>query len=150
MDYYLAICYMSTHHKSELVLGVLFIVYLVLGLRTPDPIAIFIDTIFGKTTLLFFVGLLFWKNHLILAILGFIVALNLIYRSSAVSGLDALQRYAPSEVKKVSQFTAFNQFPYTLEQEMVQKMAPKVNSGTSTIRASFKPAIDDLHGAKHL
>jgi hypothetical protein len=141
---------LSTQQKSEVVLGVLFIIYLVLGLRTPDSLANFVDTIFGKLTMLVFVGLLFWKNHPILAILGLVVALNLIYRSSAVSGLDALQRYAPSEVKKSSQFTAFNQFPYTLEQEMVQKMAPAVNAGTSTTRASFKPAMDDLHNASPL
>ena len=141
---------LSTQQKSEVVLGVLFIIYLVLGLRTPDSLANFVETILGKLTLLVFVGLLFWKNHPILAILGLVVALNLIYRSSAVSGLDALQRYAPSEVKKSSQFTAFNQFPYTLEQEMVQKMAPAVNAGTSTTRASFKPALDDTHNASPL
>jgi hypothetical protein len=141
---------MNTQQKSELALGILFIIYLVLGLPTPAPIANLVDTIPGKLMLAAIVGLLFWKNHPILAILGVVVALNLIYRSSAFSGLDALQRYAPSEVKKSSQFTAFNQFPYTLEQEMVQKMAPAVNAGSSTTRASFKPSMDDLHGAKPL
>jgi hypothetical protein len=141
---------LSTQRKSEVALGVLFIIYLVLGLRTPDMLANFVDTIPGKLLLVVVVGLLFWKNHLILAILGLVVALNLVYRSSAVSGLDALQRYAPSEVKKASQFTAFNQFPYTLEQEMVQKMAPAVNAGTSTTRSTFKPAMDNLHNASPL
>jgi len=141
---------LSTQRKSELVLGVLFIIYLVLGMRTPDAIANFVETIPGKLMLVVIVGLLFWKNHPILAILGLVVVLNLIYRSSAVSGLDALQRYAPSEVKKASQFTAFNQFPYSLEQEMVKKMAPAIGSGSSMTRSSFKPAIDNLHGASHL
>ena len=141
---------LSTQHKSEMALGVLFIIYLVLGLRTPDMLANFVDTIPGKLSLATIVGLLFWKNHPILAILGLVVALNLVYRSAAVSGLDALQRYAPSEVKKASQFTAFNQFPYTLEQEMVQKMAPAVNAGTSTTRSTFKPALDDTHNASPL
>ena len=141
---------MNTQQKSELALGILFIIYLVLGLPTPGSIANLVDTIPGKLMLAAIVGLLFWKNHPILAILGLVVALNLIYRSSTFSGLDALQRYAPSEVKKSSEFTAFNQFPYTLEQEMVQKMAPAVNAGSSTIRASYKPSMDNLHGAIHL
>jgi hypothetical protein len=141
---------MNTQQKSELVLGVLFTIYLVLGMRTPDLLANFVDTIPGKLVLTVMVGLLFWKNHPILAILGLVVALNLIYRSSDVSGLDALQRYAPSEAKKASQFTAFNQFPYTLEQEMVKKMTPAVGSGSSLTRASFKPAMDNLHGASSL
>ena len=149
--YNLAICYtmnLSAQQKSELVLGLLFIIYLVLGLRTPDQLANLVDTVPGKLGLAVFVGLMFWKNHPILAILGLLVAFNLIYRSS--SGLDALQRYAPSEVKKASQFTAFNQFPYTLEQEMVKKMAPAVNAGTSTTRPGFKPSSDELHGAQNL
>jgi hypothetical protein len=141
---------MNTQQKSELVLGILFIIYLVLGMPTPDLLANLVETIPGKLMLAGFVGLLFWKNHPILAILGLIVAIVLVYRSSAVSGLDALQRYAPSEVKKSSQFTALNQFPYTLEQEMVTKMAPAIGAGSSLTRAAFKPSLDDLHGATHL
>ena len=63
------------------------------------------------------------------------------------TGLDALQKYAPTEEKKASQFSAFNQFPYTLEQEVVAKMAPVMQSGSSITQASFKPILDDSHDA---
>ena len=66
------------------------------------------------------------------------------------TGLGALQKYAPSEVKKMSQFTAYNQFPYTLEQEIVKQMAPIVRSGTSMTPASYKPMLEDLHDASPL
>jgi len=78
----------------------------------------------------------------------------LMRRSSGDTGLDVglnnLASYAPSEVKKESQFTAFNQFPYTLEQEVVAKMAPIVHSGTSIHAASYKPVLDNLHDASPL
>ena len=68
-------------------------------------------------------------------------------RSSVSTGIDALKRYAPTEEKKASQFSAFNQFPYTLEQEVVKKMAPIVQSGSSMGKASYKPLLDNLYDA---
>ncbi len=83
----------------------------------------------------------------ILAVLALFVAFDLMRRSSAATGFDALKKYAPSEEKKISQFTAFNQFPYTLEQEVVAKMAPIMNSGSSLTQASYKPLLDNLYDA---
>ena len=56
----------------------------------------------------------------------------------------------PSEEKKESQFTAYNQFPYTLEQEIVKKMAPIHRMGGTTLfesKPSYKPLLEDLHDA---
>jgi hypothetical protein len=47
----------------------------------------------------------------------------------------------------MSQFTAFNQFPYTLEQEVVAKMAPIVRSGSSLTPPSYKPLLENLYDA---
>jgi hypothetical protein len=47
----------------------------------------------------------------------------------------------------MSQFTAFNQYPYTLEQEVVKKMAPIVQSGSSLSKASYMPTLENLHDA---
>jgi truncated hemoglobin YjbI len=77
-------------------------------------------------------------------------AFDLIRRSSESTGLDSLQKYVPTEEKKMSRFNAFNQFPYTLEQEMVAKMVPMRNSGSSITQSSFKPVLDDLHNAVSL
>jgi hypothetical protein len=86
-------------------------------------------------------------NNPILAILALFVAFDLMRRSSVSTGIDALKRYAPTEEKKSSQFSAFNQFPYTLEQEVVKKMAPIVQSGSSMTKASYKPLLDNLYDA---
>jgi hypothetical protein len=83
----------------------------------------------------------------ILAVIAALVAFDLMRRSSDTTGLAALQAYAPSEQKKISQFTAFNQFPYTLEQEVVARMAPLVRSGSPLTSATYKPLLDNLYDA---
>lgn len=134
-------------HMGELVLVILFIVYLILGLKTPEPIANVIDTLVGKIVIILIVIYLFMHANPILAVLALFVAFDLIRRSSAATGIDALKKYAPSEEKKFTQFTAFNQFPYTLEQEVVAKMAPIMKSGLSLTQASYKPLLDNLYDA---
>jgi hypothetical protein len=137
-------------NRVELVLVILFILYLILGFKTPEPIANLIDTLAGKIVIFIIVIFLFMHTNPFLAILALFVAYNLIRRSSMITGLDALQKYAPSEEKKSSQFTAFNQFPYTLEQEVVAKMAPITHSGYSINEASYKPLLENLHDASSL
>ena len=137
-------------HMGELVLVILFIIYLILGLKTPQPIASLVDSLFGKIIIILIVIYLFMYCNPILAVLSLFVAFDLIRRSSFASGIDALQKYEPSEQKKMSQFTAYNQFPYTLEQEVVAKMAPIAHSGYSINPPSYKPLLENLHDAATL
>lgn len=134
-------------HTGELFLVVLLIIYLVMGFKTPESVANVIDTLIGKVVIFIVVVFIFMNYNPILAVLALFVAFDLIRRSSMTTGLDALQKYGPTEEKKSSQFTAFNQFPYTLEQEVVAKMAPIRESGSSLTQASYKPLLDDLHQA---
>jgi len=137
-------------NMGELVLVILFIIYLILGLKTPEPIANLVDTLIGKIVIFLIVIYLFINSNPLLAVLSLFVAFDLIRRSSAATGIDALQNYAPSEKKKMSQFTAFNQFPYTLEQEVVAKMAPLVKSGCCITQASYKPVLENTYDASPL
>jgi len=141
---------LKKEHMGELVLVILLIVYLILGLKTPDTIASMIDSLVGKVIIFIIVIYLFMNANPILAVLSLFVAFDLIRRSSMTTGIDALQKFAPSEQKKSSQFTAFNQFPYTLEQEVVAKMAPVMKSGSSLNQSSYKPLLDNLHDASPL
>ena len=141
---------LKKEHMGELVLVVLFIIYLIMGLKTPEPVAGMVDTLVGKIVIFIMVIYLFMHANPILAVLALLVGFDLIRRSSMATGIDALQRFAPSEEKKSSQFTAFNQFPYTLEQEVVAKMAPIMKSGSSLSQASYKPLLDNLYDASPL
>ncbi len=138
---------LKKEHMGEFILVILMIVYLILGFRTPELLANMIDNIIGKVVIILVVIYLFMNSNPILAVIAALVAFDLMRRSNDATGLGALAAYAPSEEKKMSQFTAFNQFPYTLEQEVVAKMAPIVRSGTSLIPASYKPMLDNLHDA---
>ena len=141
---------LKKEHMGEFILVVLMIIYLVMGFKTPDLIANMVDNIIGKVVIILVVIYLFMHANPILAVVAALVAFDLMRRSNDATGLGALAAYAPSEQKKMSQFTAFNQFPYTLEQEVVAKMAPIVRSGTSIMPPSYKPLLDNLHDASPL
>jgi hypothetical protein len=141
---------LKKEHMGEFVLVILMIIYLVMGLRTPEMIANLIDNVIGKVVVILIIVYLFMNANPILAVVAALVAFDLMRRSTETTGLGALAAYAPSEKKRMSQFNAFNQFPYTLEQEVVSKMAPIVRSGSSLTSASYKPVLDDLHDAMAL
>jgi hypothetical protein len=141
---------LKKEHMGELVLVVLFIIYLIMGFKTPESVAGIVDTLAGKIVIFITIIYLFMHANPILAVLALLVGFDLIRRSSMATGIDALQKFAPSEEKKSSQFTAFNQFPYTLEQEVVAKMAPVMKSGSSLSQASYKPLLDNLYDASPL
>ena len=132
---------------GELILAILFIIYLIMGYKTPEPVAGAIDSVVGKIVVLLIVIYMFMHTHPILAILALFVAFDLMRRSTVTTGSDALKRYAPTEEKKSSQFSAFNQYPYTLEQEVVKKMAPIVQSGSTLTKASYKPMLENNYDA---
>lgn len=141
---------MNKGHRAELVLIILMVIYLIMGLKTPDVVANIVDTIVGKVVIILVVGYLFIHANPILAVLAALVAFDLMRRASQATGLDALKKYMPSEEKKTSQFTAFNQFPYTLEQEVVAKMAPIVRTGSPLSHASYKPMLNNIYDASPL
>jgi hypothetical protein len=137
-------------YMGELVLGIIFIIYLILGLKTPEPIASLIDTLVGKIVIFIIVVYMFLYTNSILAVLSLFVAFDLIRRSSMATGIDALQKFLPTEETKSSQFTSLNQFPYTLEQEVVKKMVPIIQSGSTLSKASYTPLVEDYHDASNI
>ena len=95
-------------------------------------------------------------HHPIVGILAILVAFDLFRRSSHATKTDdnqktkKINRGAYQLPKSDSEFTQHNQFPYTLEQEMVSKMTPAVNSGKTENNATYKPVLDNLHDASSL
>ena len=57
-------------HIGELVLGILIIIYLILGLKTPESVATVVDSLVGKIVILSIIIYLFVYAHPILAILA--------------------------------------------------------------------------------
>lgn len=137
-------------HRGELILTIILIIYLILGYKTPQPIAFLVDNIVGKIVIIVIVIYMFLYTNPILAVITLFVAFDLMRRSSTSMYNNLFQSYIPSEENKMGQFTAFNQFPYTLEQEVVKKMAPIVQSGSVLTKPSYHPMLDNLYDASPL
>lgn len=133
--------------RREFMLTILFIIYLIMGYNTPEPIAKVVDTIIGKIVIFAVVVALFMHTNPILAVLGLLVAFDLMRRASLATGNDAVSTYLPNEERKNSQLNAYNQFPYTLEQEIVKKMAPVVQNSSAMTKPSFSPVLENLYDA---
>ena len=133
-------------HMPELVLISLFVLYLVMGYQMPEQAARIIDSTIGKILIVLVALMLFGYSNPILGILALLVAYHLIKSSSVKTGMAGLEEYYPTEEKKWSPFTPAHQFPYTLEQEMVKKMAPQ-KFNTNYVKATYKPTLDETYDA---
>lgn len=136
-------------NMPELLLTVLFIVYLVLGYSVPDGIATIIDTPIGKIVVVIVALMLFAYSNPVLGVLALLVAYQLIKGASIKTGMAGLDEYYPTESKKWSPFSATHQFPYTLEEEVVKKMTTQ-KFNTEYVKAPFRPVLDDTHDASPL
>jgi len=137
------------HNWGQCFLGILFILYLILGTPTPPFLALFVDSIYGKAFVLITALSLFVFADPIVAVLGIIVALDFIRRSSIALGGTASINIVPSDTKK----NAYMQYmsmrhPYSLEQEMVSVMAPvMVSSGVTPTETSYLPTVNNTNDA---
>ena len=136
-------------HMPELVLASLFILYLVMGYQMPKEAATIVDSTIGKIAVVIVTLMLFAYSNPILGILALLVAYQLIKSSSVKTGMVGLEKYYPTETKKWSNFTPTNQFPYTLEQEVVKNMTTK-KFNTEYVKTPFRPILDDTHDAAPL
>ena len=130
---------------GQVILALIFLIYLIGGYKTPNAIVDIIDSDTGRLIITIVAFGFFLSVHPILGILGLLVAYELIRRS--VGYETSAVMYIPSEAKKTGQLTAFNQFPYTLEQEMVTKMVPQQPSSIITTPPSFVPSVENTHDA---
>jgi hypothetical protein len=145
MDFYNNLMKKGRHH--EVLLGGLFLAYSVLDIQTPLFLAELINTKLGSLIVMIIAFSLFLYVNPIISILGIIAAYELIRRSMIKGGsVDSLVQYLPRYDSKCSDLNAFNQFAPTLEQEMVNKMAPLVGPSASP-NAVFRPNQDNDHDA---
>lgn len=136
-------------NMPELVLVSLFVLYLVMGYQMPEQVATIVDSTIGKIVVVLVALMLFSNSKPILGILALLVAYQLIKSASVKTGMAGLEEYYPTESKKWTPFTPTNQFAYTLEQEVVKKMASQ-KFNTEYVKAPFRPILDDTHDAAPL
>jgi len=137
---------LDKRHVPQLVLSILFVVYLLVGYKMPEGVAQIIDTTIGKVVVALVSLMLFGYGNPILGVLGLLVAYQLIQSASVKTGMAALEQYYPTEEKKWSPFSPAHQFPYTLEQEVVKNMTTQ-KFNTEYVKAPWRPVLDDTHDA---
>ena len=147
MDYFSSL--FDKKNMPQLVLSALFALYLVIGYQLPEGVATMIDSTFGKIIVVVVALMLFAYSNPVLGILALLVAYQLIKGASVKTGMAGLEEYYPTEAKKWSPFTPENQFPYTLEHEVVKKMTTQ-KFNTEYVKAPYRPTLDDTYDAAPL
>ena len=164
---------------SQLSLGIIFVIYILFNVQTPDFLAQYIDNIFGRVLILVIAAVLFIKTNPVIGVLGFVIAYQIIKTSSIATGSYGMKHFLPSESSKMNELRTFNEevvtppaiiaetfkcsckgpcncfntaktnFNGALEQEMVDKMAPLVIKGGDS-NLNYKPVLDNQIGGSPL
>jgi hypothetical protein len=137
---------LKAYKINHLIFGIFLILYILINIRTPSILAKLIDNIYGNIVLVVVVINIFVHTNYLVGILSAIAAYKLVVRSSVTTGTYGLAHYLPSENSKVMDFSKFNDFPVTLEEEVVAKMAPLVKHDDPS-NIDYKPVLDGLHDA---
>ena len=141
--------------RLELVVLVVFIIYLVFPVKTPDFLAGFIDSPMGYVSIFAITVYLFTYCHPILAILYLFVAYELLRRSALtraqVSHIDdnRVVDYSVTQMQKDSEMAHMNPpQKKTLEEDLIDTMAPIGKAPESVyINTSFKPTFENVGSA---
>ena len=135
---------------GQLILCILFIIFL-LSSKVPIPysVAKIINTKIGVIIIIMLLILLICYVNPIVSILAILVVYELMKRSTMSVGKNNLEDYYPIQEKKWSPYNAHNQFPYTLEQEIVNKMTKNEYTSIPS-KPSYKPVLENNYGATPL
>ena len=139
----------------EIVLFLVFFVYLVIPVNTPSFLASLIDTPLGMIVIFAITMFLFCYTNPILGVLYIFVAYELIRRcAKPLLAQNTTPSYnpvhpAPTQQIRDSEIQEMNPVSTsTLEEEIVQKMAPVGHSDQMAyIDSVFKPVSNDIKGA---
>ncbi len=95
-------------NPQQLILGIIFVFYILLNVQTPEFLAGAIDNIFGKVLVVAIAAVIFIKTNPVIGVLGLVVAYQMIKTASVTTGTYALKHYLPSEQSKFKEMQSFN------------------------------------------
>ena len=131
--------------KHHFVLTVLLIIFILFDIKIPLVFAELIDNPVGKIVVAISALCLLSANKLA-GVIGIVAAFILLQRVADSTGTHAKNVYLPTEHKKSKHLSSMNQFPITVEEEIISKMLPTTNFRDFT-NPEFKPVLDDNHNA---
>jgi len=135
--------------QLEITLLVIFILYIILPIQTPRFLTDYVDSPLGMLTMFIITVYLFFNVNPILAIVYIFVAYELLRRNNNIARSVTMIQYTPSQAKKDVELQQMNPHkPTSLEEEVVQKMAPIGRSDNITFSPSdYKPVADNVKNA---
>ena len=138
---------LTRKNLPQLVVAVVGVLYILGDVTPPHELAGVVTTPIGLFVLLAsVVALGRYANPVVTVI--YLVAAYELYERSTKSHVRGPERKLPRDHRD-PQLTAENQFPVTLEEKVVKKMAPWVLH-PSTTSASYKPVLDSDMNASEL
>jgi membrane protein implicated in regulation of membrane protease activity len=135
--------------KIEWALLVVFILYILLPIPTPDFLSGMVDSSIGMLTVFVVTVYLFFNVNPIVAVIYILVAYELLRRSSNKVGRVTIMQHTPTQPQKDAEMTAMNPVQTeTLEEEVVKQMAPIGRSDPNVyLPSSYKPVADKVDNA---
>ena len=132
----------------EGVVAIALALYIFSSVRTPSGMAAMVDTSAGALAVIVVAIAVFLNTSAVVGVLALVAGYELLRRSrrGGGGGEGAGSRGQPSETNRAQDFDRYNHFPRSLEEEMVQKMAPLVKSGGAA-PASYQPTLHPQHSA---
>ena len=138
----------------EILVFVLFVIYLVFQVQTPSFLMPFIGSPFGIVIVLLVTLCVFFYTNPVLGILSLFVAYEFIRRSTtlvmAAPGSKVVTvKYTPTQIRKDLDMAAMNPpKEMTVEEEVISQMAPiGVSAPISYMMTSFKPVAESVNNA---
>lgn len=130
--------------KVEYVFIALLLLFILMDVEVPTSIGQYIDTTLGSIVL---IGGALYIFHIqkVLGAVAIIAAVEILRRTN---GIHAIKNFVPSELRRSMNLTKWNDFPITLEEEIVRDQLPVVNKIRS--KPSFKPKLANIQNAVEL
>ena len=137
---------LKAEERHKRVLELLLVIYIIFNIDTPIWLALWVDSQIGNVFVVLLALTMFAAGGPIAGILALIAAHTLITRSTRVTGSYYTQTDGGAETIKMEMLDKYNDFPKTLEEEVVANMAPLVRyDGPPNI--DYKPVLESLHNA---
>lgn len=142
---------LSKKNIGQFILGCFFVLYLIMGYTLPYELSKFLSSSLGIVVVVLLTVFLLITCNPIVGILAIFVAFELVKRAkmgySTISnvGLQSLAQFNPKERTVYSKFSPTNQFPLTLEEEMVTKLAPICDPNSNLKKATYIPTLESIY-----
>jgi|UniRef100_A0A6C0JGU7 hypothetical protein len=136
---------LKAEHRHSRLLELLLAIYIIVDVDTPRQLARMVDTTVGQIIIYLLIATMFYSAGPIAGVLSICAAYLLIDRSSKKTGSYYTNAESAEEIK-MDILKNYNGFPKTLEEDIVNSMAPLVKHG-SIGPSDYKPVLGKLHSA---